>query len=256
MKKTFFFTCLFCALFGFSQQKPPLFIGHRGGLLPNIPENSLMAFQNCIDEEVAMIETDVQLSKDGKMVLFHDASLLRMTGVSKKLKSCTLKELQKLSLGAEQQIPTLEAALSLLASDKIQLLLDIKAGPELDYSELYKLLERYHMKSRVYIGVRSLKDLQICKSLDAKVKVLGFVPGPESIENFVTNHADAIRLWPNWLEEHPTLISNLVNKNIPIWMTVGALSTTGIKIWVQQGVHGFIHDTPKKAATEYTMSFK
>ncbi|MDW5288554.1 glycerophosphodiester phosphodiesterase family protein [Formosa sp. PL04] len=245
----FLLAFLFLLSFSLSTAQPtdPIFIGHRGGFLPGIPENSLMAFQHCIAEHVAMIETDIQLTKDKQMVLFHDKSLLRMTGVNGKLSEYTLAELQQMDLGYNQYIPTLEEALIILQSGTINLLLDIKAGDDLDYTTLYTLLEYYQMTSRVFIGVRSLKDLKTCKTLNTHIKVLGFVPGPEYIDTFITSQADAIRIWPNYLKEQPDLISEVLQQHIPVWMTVGAMPNQEIMLWADQGVTGFIHDTPKAA---------
>ncbi|NIJ46404.1 glycerophosphoryl diester phosphodiesterase [Wenyingzhuangia heitensis] len=251
MKNILLLICFCSNLLGFSQEKAPLLIAHRGGILANIPENSLLAFQHCMDTNVAMIETDVRLSKDHKMVLFHDASLQRMTGNSKKLANCTLAELQELSLGQLQKIPTLQEALVLVKKGNSKLLLDIKAGERLDYQLLFQLLEKHQLKQQVCIGVRTLEELKTCKKLDANVQVLGFIPEPEQTDVFILHKVNAIRLWPNWLEDHPTLVTDLAKKNIPIWMTVKAMETPIIKQLVQQGASGFIHDNPQKVRKEF-----
>ena len=250
MRKVFYILFLLTGVFGYTQQNNPLFIAHRGGMVQGIPENSSMAFQNCIDKDVAMIETDVRLTKDNEMVLFHDASLLRMTKVDGLLSDYTLAELQTLSLGENQKIPSLKKALSLLQTTNVKLLLDIKEK-QLDHKVLFELLEEYKMKDRVYIGVRSLTDLKLCKSLDAEVKVLGFIPGPEDLNDFVIHKADAIRIWPKWVKKSPSLISEVTQNGIPVWTTVGTLKTKGIKKLVKQGASGFIHDTPVKAQTAF-----
>lgn len=251
MKYGLFFLWLFSFNLISAQHTDPIFIGHRGGILPGIPENSLMAFEQCMSEDVAMIETDIQLSKDNHMVLFHDTSLLRMTGVNGKLATYTAAELQHMDLGSDQHIPTLEEALVVLQPGTIHVLLDIKASDNLDYTSLYALLDQYQMKSRVYIGVRTLQDLKTCKALDKNVKVLGFVPGSKHIADFITYQVDAIRLWPKYLETQPTLISEILEQHIPVWMTVGAMTNQDLKQWANQGVTGFIHDTPKAAKNAF-----
>lgn len=60
-------------------------IAHRG-LFDNhseAPENSLAAFRKAVDQGFG-IELDVQLTKDGKLVVFHDFDLKRMCGIHKK----------------------------------------------------------------------------------------------------------------------------------------------------------------------------
>jgi len=78
------------------------------------PENSLPAFQRAIDAGYA-IELDVQPSRDGVAMIFHDADLSRMCGVEGKIWDYTKDELKAMKLfGTEETIPTLEEALALI----------------------------------------------------------------------------------------------------------------------------------------------
>jgi len=62
----------------------PLVWGHRGSRgRGNPPENSLGAFRAALDCGAGGIELDVQLTRDGVPVVFHDAALRRMTGVER-----------------------------------------------------------------------------------------------------------------------------------------------------------------------------
>ena len=74
------------------------YIAHRG-LFNNrdIPENSLPAFRKAVQNGYG-IELDVQLTKDDRLVVFHDGSLQRMTGVSKNLIDCSYEELPEYRL--------------------------------------------------------------------------------------------------------------------------------------------------------------
>lgn len=82
-------------------------IAHRG-LFDNdseAPENSLAAFRKAVDQGFGM-ELDVQLTKDGKLVVFHDFDLKRMCGVHKKLTELTYAELEQYSLkNSTEKIP-------------------------------------------------------------------------------------------------------------------------------------------------------
>ncbi|MCA9838637.1 MAG: glycerophosphodiester phosphodiesterase [Trueperaceae bacterium] len=55
-------------------RQPPLLIGHRG-VRGKKPENTLEAFKLAFDEGLDGIECDVQRTKDGRLVLFHDAKV-------------------------------------------------------------------------------------------------------------------------------------------------------------------------------------
>jgi len=54
-------------------------ISHRGGC-GELPENTFPAFDNAIAKGAQIIELDVHLTKDKKVVVFHDPSLYRVTG--------------------------------------------------------------------------------------------------------------------------------------------------------------------------------
>ncbi|MBQ8641713.1 MAG: glycerophosphodiester phosphodiesterase [Clostridia bacterium] len=98
---------------------------HRGLYGDDVPENSLAAFENAVQTGYG-IELDVQLSRDGEVVVFHDATLERMTGVRGKVIEKTLAELKELSLnGTEHRIPTLREVLETV-DGKVPLLVELK----------------------------------------------------------------------------------------------------------------------------------
>lgn len=102
-------------------------IAHRGLYdgEREIPENSLAAFSRAIREGYA-IELDVQLTKDGNAVVFHDYELSRMTGVAGYLRDMDWAELQNLKLaGSTEGIPLFKQVLSLVAG-QVPLLIEIK----------------------------------------------------------------------------------------------------------------------------------
>ena len=105
---------------------PNHMIAHRG-VFDNktIPENSMMAFEKALSMKYS-IELDVQLTTDNKLVVFHDASLERMTGYNKNLQDCTYSEIQKLHLlKTKATIPTFLEVLDLI-QDKVLLDIEIK----------------------------------------------------------------------------------------------------------------------------------
>lgn len=110
---------------------------HRGLHGNGVPENSLAAFSLACERGVG-IELDVQLSRDGVVMVFHDATLSRMTGVDKKLCELDAAELGALSLaGTDQTIPTLSEVLSLV-SGRVPLLVELK-GEDTNVSLCEKL---------------------------------------------------------------------------------------------------------------------
>ena len=100
---------------------------HRG-LFDNdsdAPENSLAAFKKAVDAGYG-IELDVQLSKDEKLVVFHDATLKRMCGKDGKVWDYTLAELQQMKLlSSNETIPTFEQFLEVV-DGKVPFILEYK----------------------------------------------------------------------------------------------------------------------------------
>ena len=92
------------------------FYAHRG-LFDNeseAPENSLAAFKKAVDAGYGM-ELDVQLTKDDRLVVFHDATLKRMCGAEGNVWDFTLEELQQFRLkNSAEKIPTFEEVLKLV----------------------------------------------------------------------------------------------------------------------------------------------
>ena len=100
-----------------------------------IPENSLSAFAKAI-KEAYPIELDVQIIKDGTVIVFHDTDLKRACHLSKKTKSLQKEELSACALfKTTQTIPTLQEVLDLVKG-QVPLLIEFKTN------SLSKQLER------------------------------------------------------------------------------------------------------------------
>ncbi len=102
---------------------------HRGlyDTTMGIPENSISAFKRAVESGFG-IELDVQLSADNVIMVFHDATLLRMCGLDKKLSDLTAAELCEISLQETNcKIPTFDEVLEAVAG-KIPLLIELKGA--------------------------------------------------------------------------------------------------------------------------------
>jgi glycerophosphoryl diester phosphodiesterase len=76
----------------------PLVMAHRGDRTVS-PENSIVSFKNAVLMEIDVIETDLRLTKDHELVLFHDSHLDQKTDAKGPLINYTLKELQNVDFG-------------------------------------------------------------------------------------------------------------------------------------------------------------
>ena len=110
----------------------PLRIAHRGASLV-APENTLAAFEAAIQEGVDLIEIDVHASRDGELVVIHDASLDRTTDRIGAIAELPLALLREADAGswfdpkfADQRVPMLTEVLD-LARHRVPVLIEVKA---------------------------------------------------------------------------------------------------------------------------------
>lgn len=110
------------------------------------PENSLPAFRLAAEHGYG-IELDVHITKDDKIIVFHDDDLLRMCGVDAKTEDFTYAELQQLSLaGTEHRIPLFTEVLEVYAGAG-PMVLELKTGPR-----KYELCEKTYALLQGYVG--------------------------------------------------------------------------------------------------------
>ena len=93
-----------------------------------IVENTLPAFEAACKAGYGM-ELDIQFSRDMEVVVFHDDTLLRLTGDPRRVSACTLEELKGFALKgvADARIPTLKEVLELV-DGRTPLLIELKSG--------------------------------------------------------------------------------------------------------------------------------
>lgn len=88
----------------------PLAFAHRGGAADR-GENTLAAFGAAVDLGYAYVETDVRATADGRLVIFHDATLGRLTGSPRRVDATSWRELSAVDLPGGGRVPLLEDVL-------------------------------------------------------------------------------------------------------------------------------------------------
>ena len=109
-----------------------MIMAHRG-YSAQAPENTMPAFQKCIDNRFTAAELDVQMLADGTVVVLHDDNLKRTTGVDKNVWEVTYDEIKDLDNGSffdesftGTTIPTLDEVIRLAGRGKEKLYLNIE----------------------------------------------------------------------------------------------------------------------------------
>ena len=155
--------------------KKPLLLAHRG-FSGDYPENSPLAFRMAVEKTgVDGIESDVHISKDGKLVIFHDATVERTSNGTGYIKDQTYEELLQLDIGvwkspefAGEHIWTLDQLLDFCDETKMLLNLELKnyevfyEGLEqrvIDAVRAHKMLDRVFVSSFNHISMQTFKVL-------------------------------------------------------------------------------------------------
>lgn len=149
-------------------------IAHRG-FSSRYPENTILAFERALDLGADGAEFDVQLTKDGIPVVFHDESLLRITGDERLIKDLTLDELRSFDLSYRfrgecpaQRIPTLEEYFMLVRDKDFLNILEFKTAI-FEYSGIEQividLIRTFALGDRVVLSSFNHYTLLRCKAI-------------------------------------------------------------------------------------------
>jgi glycerophosphoryl diester phosphodiesterase len=154
----------------------PLVYAHRGASY-ELPENTIEAFQLALKVGAGAIETDAHMTRDGRIVLSHDANGARTCGVAREIPDMTLGELRRWDAGAlfvprrpgvfragvPFRIPTLEEALE--ACPDVVFNVDAKQTVPDMIPALIRAIRSARAEDRVRIASFSSKNLERARAL-------------------------------------------------------------------------------------------
>jgi glycerophosphoryl diester phosphodiesterase len=160
----------------------PVIIAHRGAS-GDAPENTLAAFKEAWNQNADGVELDIYLTKDGRIVVLHDASTKRTAGKDLAVKDHSLEELRALDAGVwkgekwkNERIPMLEEVLEALPEGK-QIYIEIKCGPEV-LAELKNVISKSGRPvGQLKIIAFNFDALVKSKALMPEIKTLWLVSG-------------------------------------------------------------------------------
>ncbi|MEG4278741.1 glycerophosphodiester phosphodiesterase family protein [Microcoleus sp. MON1_C1] len=204
-------------------------IAHRG-FSAIAPENTLAAFELAIARGAHSIEFDIQLSADNVPVIFHDATLDRITGVSGQVREKTLAELQTLSAGkwfseefSQEKIPTLKAALTILQKVDKFLYFDVKPHcqwSDPDVADFVNTLKGEEIQHKCVITSFNAGFLEQVRRLSGDLAIGHIVA---NLEAYKTQFAQAVAHQDNLISsqyrvllENPALIQESRSQGVDI----------------------------------------
>lgn len=227
----------------------PSITAHRGASI-NDPENTMPAFTEAINESTDWIELDVHETKDGVLVISHDANLKRITGKKEYVYNLNFSDLEKLNVKSNNsnyqnvKIPTLEEVFK-ECKGKVKINIELKpTGHEINYvNKVIDLINQYDIKGDIEIASMNENALKEVKKKDSSIKI---------IYNMMVANGDISKL--DYIDiysvEQSYITSDLIetvhkaNKKIYAW-TVNDPDT--IRKLADMGVDNIITDDPALA---------
>lgn len=135
-----------------------LAFAHRGaGRLA--PENTLAAFAAAVSLGYDVLETDIQVSRDGTPYVFHDADLERLTGDGRRIGALSDADIDSIRIGADHAIPRLDDLLESFP----EALFNLDAKTDATPAPMAAVINRHRAAGRVCIG--SFSDARIRETL-------------------------------------------------------------------------------------------
>lgn len=228
---------------------------HRGAS-GYAPENTLEAFGLAVKQQADGIELDVQLSRDGELVVIHDELVGRVSGEAGYVKDYTLSELKRLNVNRtcpeceNAEIPTLREVYELMKPSGLTINVELKTGvffyPGIE-EKVLELGAAMGLEDRLWYSSFNHRSLVTLKKLNPSVRtgILysdGWINVPEYAE-----HIQAEALHPEFYGlRYPGFLSECRAKGLKlhVW-TVDDEEL--MKAMVQDQVDAIITDYPDRA---------
>lgn len=141
-------------------------IGHRGARAYE-PENTLSSFRKAIELGANAVELDVRKTKDGKLVVIHNADVNKTTNGEGAINELTLEQIQKLVTDKNEHIPTLDDVLDSVGK-RVKILIEIKeVGTE---KQILDLIQQKALTDNVIVVSFHEEALKKVRELNSKVE--------------------------------------------------------------------------------------
>jgi glycerophosphoryl diester phosphodiesterase len=233
----------------------PLIIAHRGSSA-YAPENTLAAFELAASQDADAIELDVDLTRDGHVVVIHDATLDRTTDRQGRVADLTLEEIRRVDAGAwkdaaftGERVPLLEEVFEAVAQ-RLLINVEVKSmslrGAGLE-AKVAALIEKHGLIDRVIISSFNPFALQRVKRLNVRL-ACGLIYAPD-LPIFLRKAwlAPVIRglnaRHPHYSQVNKAIVDQFHAPGLAV--SVWTVNQAGIvRAMAQAGVDGIIGDDP------------
>lgn len=231
-------------------------VAHRAGAA-FAPENTLAALRDSIEAGAKMAEIDVQQTRDGVLIIMHDSSFLRTTGLDRSVWDTDYATVQTLDAGAffsqsfaGERIPTLEEMLA-QAKGHIRLMIELKStGHEHDLVEqTVRQIKDAGMEADCVIASMDAKLLQRSKELAPEIETV-YISSLAFSGEFDLDYVDGFSVETSFLTFEMVNQIQYRQKKIYAWT---ANTDSNIRKIIRLGADGLVTDNPRLAS--YFLTF-
>ena len=224
-------------------------IAHRGNHV-NVPENSLAAYEEAIKSGADYVEIDLRTSKDGILMIPHDATVDRMTNGQGNVADKTWAELQSLQLKNPKaddptayRIPEFREVLR-LCKNRIYIYLDFKNA---DVAETWKQIQAEGMEKQIVVYLNKVPDYKKWRSVAPQMPLMTSlfdeVKNKDQLRYFLGQVK--IEALDNIYDKE--MVQAAQSEGVSVWLDVQSPSE-GPEAWnnaLQKGVNGIQTDQPE-----------
>ena len=239
---------------------------HRGSSR-EAPENTMAAMTKAVDDLADFVEIDVQETKDGVVVLGHDASLKRVSGINRPINFYTFEELQQLDVGKwfspdyeGEKIPSLEEVME-YCKGRVSINIEIKdlgIGSMLP-DKVVELIQKHQMREQCVVTSVRFSYLSRIKELDPEIRT-GYIISAAYGDYYSSDMIDFISLRSSFVSERLVEAAHERGKAVHAWTVNSKSEMERMKML---GVDNIITDYPvlareivyRQAATESLLEY-
>lgn len=242
---------LLASLAGTAPAAPPqpvTIVAHRG-MSEGTPENTLAAFRKSIANGISIIELDLRVTRDGRLVIVHDLTLDRTTDCSGAVAALTLANIKTCNAGHGERVPTFEEVIALVRGGPVRLLVDVKDGTPIE--PVLKAIRAQQAERQIILGLRNTKYVASARAALPATPILAFMPKRSDGPAFARAGANIIRLWSDWAIADPALIARTRALGPQVWIVVGRRLPSKPADWgalharmITAGAQGLVTDRP------------
>lgn len=229
---------------------------HRG-FSSIYPENTMLAFEKAVESGCDGVEMDVHLSRDGEVVVIHDESLVRTTGIDRLVSDFDLSELKEIRASKTQgdrfkaTLPSFRDFCGFIKESGTRANIELKTGiiyyPNIE-EKVVRIVEEYGIEDRIIFSSFNWLSLALCQ------RYLPSVPcGLLFDKTSAVKHLSYLAKESNMELLHPdfTLIDKeMINESRELSIKINAWTVNeekDILLMKEKGINGVITNDPKKA---------